>query len=173
MLKHDVDDQAMGNKDVYLLGYRKGLHLNVSRGSNHRSFRLTGRTNMMSIKWFVWYYHLVGWKGEIVVAMHYLRLMSRALSRSSRSLARISFLFSSSSATFSSTADRLLAFRSKMTAPEYIWVAFNWTYLSSRCRFPLHLRFWSHLCSWSCGAGSDSWRWDRRHERNSIFLWPG
>lgn len=55
----------------------------------------------------------------------YLRLIRRALSRSSRSLARISSLFSSSSATFSAMVDRLLAFRSKMTAPEYIWASFN------------------------------------------------
>lgn len=62
---------------------------------------------------------------EIVGPGHYLRLMRRALSRPSRSLARISFLFSSSSATFSATVDRLLAFRSRRTAPEYIWVSFN------------------------------------------------
>lgn len=33
----------------YLLGDGKGLHLNVSRGSNHRTLRLTGRTDKMSI----------------------------------------------------------------------------------------------------------------------------
>lgn len=48
----------------------------------------------------------------------YLRLSRRALSRESRSLGRISLLLTSSSAIFSATEARVLAFMSKMMAPK-------------------------------------------------------
>lgn len=117
-------------------------------------------------------------KQSISGSMCYLRLMRRALSRPSRSLARISFLFSSSSTTFSATEDRLLALRSRMTAPRYIWVDLTGHKHQTlktgfMHRISLHLRFQSHLCSWSFWAGSSSWRRDGRHEKNSIFQWRG
>lgn len=98
---------------MYLLGYRKGLHLNVPWGRNPRLPRLTGRTWRISRR-CIWstFYGIVT-KNPVC----YLRLMRRALSRLSRSLARISFLYSSSSTILSVTTDRLLAFRSKMIAP--------------------------------------------------------
>lgn len=98
---------------MYLLGYRKGLHLNVPWGSNLRLPWLTGRTWRMSMRCIWSTFHGIITKNPVC----YLRLMRRALSRLSRSLARISFLYSSSSTIFSATTDRLVVFRSKMTAP--------------------------------------------------------
>lgn len=133
MLIYEFDDQRMKMdktvkkkkiQNVYRLGYREGLHLNVSRGSNRRLPRLTGRTNKTSMRCmlqtFLWQCRLVERNREAVGPVGYLRLMRRALSRPSRSLARTSPLFTSSSATFSATADRLVAFRSKRTAPGHI-----------------------------------------------------
>lgn len=67
---------------------------------------------------FSWHYCFVGKNWEIVGPVCYLRLKRRALSTASRSSARILPLSRSSSATFSSTADRLAALRSNMYAPE-------------------------------------------------------
>lgn len=82
-----------------------------------------------------------------------LRLMRSALNKPSRSPARISFLLSSSSTTFSATTERLLVFRLKRNAPEHIGDAFNGTDLLNTGLPPATH---AHLRSLSCEAGADS-----------------
>lgn len=112
VLKQTGAETIKETLNFYLSGHRKCLHLNVSRGSHHRPLRLAEKTKKR-VKTFS-----LDFRTEIIEHVVHLRLIRRALSRLSRSLERISSLASSSSTILSATKDRLLAFMSKMMAPE-------------------------------------------------------